>query len=68
MMKCYLCVDEINSGANVFKIYFFFISGCQALLEVGIGTCCGKDSGNWVRYVNLDFMGVKSRRSLFFGC
>ena len=43
-------------------------SGCQALLEVGIGTCCGKDSGNWVRYVNLDFMGVKSRRSPFFGC
>ena len=69
IMNCYLCIAEINSGANLFKIYSFFLfSVYQALLGVGIGTCCGNDSGNCVRYVNLYFMGVKSRRSPFFGC
>ena len=62
IMNCYLCIAEINSGANLFKIYSFSFSVYQALIGVGIGTCCGNDSGNCVRYVDLDFTGVKSRR------
>ena len=44
------------------KYILFSFLGCQVSFGVGIGTCCGNDSGNCVRYVDLDFTGVKSRR------